>query len=228
LYVFDIAPPEPESYFCHAKIQRILRFLPNFDYVFWIDDDALFTDFEKPLSDFIASNENADMIVSKSPVNRGLWTYFNAGVMLIKNSSNSLNFLERVLKADIMKVKREWDLNRFGFFTNGDQDVMISLLDKDPIRIERLASEAMNSRPYEYDDSLPISQHFIVHFTESSKQQKIERFARRFQINASLVPADYYQSIQPYFYGKKIFPPTFLTRLKAYLKMRISQILNRK
>jgi hypothetical protein len=228
LYVFDISPPESESFFCHSKIQKILKFLPNFDYVLWIDDDALFTDFEKSLNGFISSNEKADMIVSKSPIHRGRWTYFNAGVMLLRNSSNTCAFLERVLGADIQKVKSEWDHDKFGFFTNGDQDVMISLLQDDPIRIERLASDALNSRPYEYDDSLPLSQHFIVHFAESSKQQKIERFARRFQINAALVPEDYYQSIQPYFYSEKIFPPTFVKRFRTYIRMRIVRILNKK
>ena len=223
VYVFDISPVA-EEYFCQSKIKRILNFLPHFDYVFWIDDDAFFTNFDQPISALLSGDSHADIIVCKSPVNRGRWTYINAGVMLIKNTDKSIRFLEKVVSADVKSISDNWDTSEFGIFTNGDQDVLIYLMQGDPVTIKRMPPESFNSRSFQYDFDKPVSQKFVVHFTDANKQKQAAQFANAFDLNSALVPNDYFRSIQPYFYSEKIFPVTLHKRILALFKRCLRSI----
>ena len=73
------------------KIQFILKYLPNYDYVMWIDDDAGFIKFdnlENNLKDFFESKKSVYICKDRHDI--------NSGVMIFKNSEFSKFMLETI------------------------------------------------------------------------------------------------------------------------------------
>jgi hypothetical protein len=81
----DNVPPYWAKVF---EIDKILSDNLNIDYVFWIDSDAFFINFNKNrLTDFLNKYSNYSMIITKDPPP---WTAkFNAGSFIVKNDSHS-------------------------------------------------------------------------------------------------------------------------------------------
>ena len=76
------------------KIDVIKKFLPLYDYVVWIDADAVFVNQDVKIEDFI--NNNVDLIIPKLEVDRvsgNMWTHTTTGFMIWKNSDWSNNVL---------------------------------------------------------------------------------------------------------------------------------------
>lgn len=185
-YIFDIAPTKHTHYF--SKIDKISKFLDLFDWVFWIDDDAFFTNFDYDLSKVVAEYPNADFIFCKSPVNEGQWTFLSSGNFFVRNTKTSRQLLESMHTVDLHKVRQWWDSDRFGTFTNGDQDVLVYLLHTrtNPPNFVVLDYEAFNNRPFHYSGRL--NEHFVVHFTGADKGKQAATFAQKFDLEEDLVP----------------------------------------
>lgn len=79
----DNVPPYWAKVF---EIDRILTSNSNIDYIFWIDSDAFFINFNKDkLTDFLNKNSDYSMLITKDPPP---WKMnFNAGVFIVKNDS---------------------------------------------------------------------------------------------------------------------------------------------
>ena len=75
------------------KLWSILEELPSYDWVLWIDADALFLRMDESIRQWVryAENQGAHMLVARDKPGYP----FNAGVMLIKNSTWSQRFFER-------------------------------------------------------------------------------------------------------------------------------------
>jgi hypothetical protein len=76
------------------KIDVIKKYLPLFDYVVWIDADAVFVDPEIKIEDLI--KENVDLVVPKLEVDRAsgnVWTHTTTGFMIWRNSEWSRKIL---------------------------------------------------------------------------------------------------------------------------------------
>jgi hypothetical protein len=76
------------------KIDVIKKFLPLYDYVVWIDADAVFVNQDVKIEDFI--NNDVDLVVPKLEVDRvsgNMWTHTTTGFMVWKNSEWSNNIL---------------------------------------------------------------------------------------------------------------------------------------
>ena len=91
------------------KIDVLLKTLPLFDYVVWIDADAVFVNKDIKIEDLIT--DNVDLVISKQEIDRStgnVWTNTSTGFMIWKNSEWSMNMLRNL-----------WDNPgnyKFGFF----------------------------------------------------------------------------------------------------------------
>lgn len=73
-----------------SKILLLQKYLPNYDYLVWIDADAMIMNLEQKLEDKIMLMNSKDIMVQK-PFPR-----INTGVIFIKNTDYSLKFLKRL------------------------------------------------------------------------------------------------------------------------------------
>jgi len=79
------------------KIDVIRTYLPIFDYVVWIDSDAVFYNQDIKIEDFI--EEDVDLIIPKLEMDRisgNVWTHTTTGFMIWKNTEWSRNLLNKL------------------------------------------------------------------------------------------------------------------------------------
>ena len=189
-YLFD-ATPGPLPTALDQKLAAVLRALPLREWVFWIDDDAFFTSLDVDIRSF--ADDDADLVVCSSPVNpEGGWTFVSFGQFLIRRTPAMLGLLAEVAATDLDEVKGWWDPERYGIFTNTDQDALVYQLARDDApwagRWRRLEWQSFNSRPYHYERSL--DEHFLCHFVvpwEHSKMALVREFAERLGTTTALV-----------------------------------------
>lgn len=197
-YLFDVTPgrlPTPLD----QKLAAVLRALPHVEWLFWIDDDAFFTDLDRDVRSFV--DEQFDLVICRSPVNpQGGWTLVSFGQFLIRRTPAMFELLQEVVDTNLAMVREWWDPNRFGIFTNTDQDALVYQLSRDDVswagRWKRLDWQAFNSRPYHYAHSL--EEHFLCHFVVPgalSKMDLLRDFAARMETTTALVPRDH---LEPY------------------------------
>jgi hypothetical protein len=200
-YVFDAAPSTVDRIYLH-KIDALRRVLPRAEWVFWIDDDAFFTDFSIDLRRFLEGVTDTDLVFCRSPINpRGGWTWMSAGQFFLRRSDATLDLLRAVASTDLEVVRGWWDPDLYGLFTNGDQDALVyQLMGPDRgrwrDRFVQLPWEAFNSRPYHYEARL--DEHFICHFAVPGGRPKAEvvaEFAARLGTTNALCDA---ALIEPY------------------------------
>ena len=189
-YLFD-ATPGPLPTALDQKLAAVRRALPYHDSVFWIDDDAFFTNFEVDVRSF--ADDGADLVLCASPVNpEGGWTFVSFGQFLIRGTPAMLELMDAVVATDLDEVKTWWDPEQYGIFTNTDQDALVFQLARDDApwagRWRRLEWQAFNSRPYHYEHEL--GEHFLCHFVvpgSPSKMDLIREFAERMGTTKALV-----------------------------------------
>lgn len=171
------------------KLEALIEYINLFDWIFWIDDDAYFTDFNIPIENFIDNEFN--FIVCNSPSSKKIFTKISSGQFLIKNTDKAKKFLEAGLMIDLEEVKKWWS-KEFGLFTKGDQDVMVYLMETNPdfsnFFYKILDHNMFNNREYEYREK--IDEHFLVHFTGKNKKIDKSNFCTRLQCNEYISPAD--------------------------------------
>ncbi|MFF2390813.1 hypothetical protein [Agromyces sp. NPDC058104] len=191
VYLHDIAPTRERRF--KAKIEKIRKLLPLFDWVFWIDDDAYFMQPEVPLEGLIDLAPGAEVIFCESPVNEGKWTWISSGNFFIRNSHESMRLLDAVLSTDLSTVAEWWDPSTYGYYTKGDQDALVYHLATDerfssPGFLARLHFERFNTRPFHFIES--SDEYFLVHFTGGDKHRQATEFGDRFGLTPALVPVN--------------------------------------
>lgn len=187
-YIFDSTPRfDPRTYM--RKLEAVLEYLDMFDWLFWIDDDAYFTDFEIPLETFIKSNLEAEFIVCKSPSTKELFTRISSGQFLLKNTPRAKQFIADALATDLKQVQKWWHKS-LGMFTKGDQDALVYLTETmDQYRqpfMKILEHNNFNNRDFEYEKS--VEEHFLVHFTGSNKIRDQAAFCTRLSCSQYICP----------------------------------------
>ena len=65
-YFFDVAPTRVDRIYFH-KLEVIRAYLPLAEWLFWIDDDAFFTDFRVDLRQFLADAGDTGARVLQEP-----------------------------------------------------------------------------------------------------------------------------------------------------------------
>jgi len=79
------------------KIDVLIKYLPLYDYVVWIDADAVFVNQDIKIEDMIT--DNVDLVIPKLEVDRvsgNMWTHTTTGFMIWKNSEWSNNLLNKL------------------------------------------------------------------------------------------------------------------------------------
>jgi hypothetical protein len=200
-YRFDLTPSRHINLPYFHKIAKIADALEDADWIFWIDDDAAFTQLEMRLEIVVPEmlNPNLHLIFCRSPVNlQGGWTYLSSGNFFIRNSKVSQELLSNAREELLPKIETWWDSSRFGMFTGGDQDVLVYLIMTEP-RFQKataiLEYERFNTRPYHFNE---LKDHFLVHFThqpDRSKADQMRDFAKLFSLSPFIVPK---QLLEPY------------------------------
>ena len=196
-YIYDIAPTTHGVF--KNKVEKILKYLDLFDWVFWIDDDAFFMQYNKPLSEFIGRHSRHDLIFCKSPLNEGKWTYLSSGNFFIKNNKKTKEFLRSILDTDLEVAAKSWDEDKYGLYTRGDQDIMVHLLHNDS-RFNgnkfhtTLEYDQFNSRPFHFKNK--ADDQFLVHFTGEEKNRQALDFAKNFQLSPALIPVSDFEGRQ--------------------------------
>jgi len=76
------------------KIDVLKKYLPLYDYVVWVDADAVFVNQDIKIEDLI--NDGVDLVIPKLEMDRvsgNMWTHTTTGFMIWKNSEWSNNIL---------------------------------------------------------------------------------------------------------------------------------------
>jgi hypothetical protein len=197
-YIFDLTltPKGEGGYF--NKLRAVRDRLRRYEAVFWIDDDAYFTDFAWRLRPYFAAHP-APMVICKSPINEGAWTWISSGQFLLRRCDRAFEILDRALAVDPAQVRAWWDETAFGLYTNGDQDALVHVLATERnLRnaCKRLEYTAFNARPFHYASEL--SEHRLVHFSSGSVDKRLgmTAFAARLNVNSFLVPDDLLSTVR--------------------------------
>jgi hypothetical protein len=182
------------------KIDVVQSALGADEWVFWLDDDAYFTDFSWRLIPYVEKFSRFDLIICKSPINDGFWTFISSGQFFIKSTKRSALFLSAVRSVNLDKVRAWWNPEKYGMFTNGDQDAMVYVLATDRKFAEgdffiRLDYSEFNSREFHYKDS--PAEHRLLHLASAtkSKEELLCGFRDKFKMNEFLVPDDLLKNI---------------------------------
>jgi len=191
-YRFDVGPAVgPRVHY--FKLGAVARALPDCEWLFWIDDDAFFTDLDRRLEPFIESlDPRVSVVFCAGPVNPyGQTTYLNAGVFFIRNCPEAFAFLDELKQRPIDPVGEWWDARTLGMYTASDQDVITYMAHTSEWRDRILVVpyDAFNNRPYHYHHS--ATEHLVVHFPGvRNKAAAIAEFATRWHLDPStLLPA---------------------------------------
>ncbi len=160
--VVDYTRPFPWS-----KIPLILKHLPNYDYIMWIDGDAMIMNDQLTIQSFISRlMGDKDLMLGSD------WICMNTGVMFIKNSQFVYDFFEET-----------YNQKNATSFDNWEQGSFIDLYSKNfnqaKDRIAHIAfprQTEFNSYWYNYEYG-----HFILHFAgcrNGNIQFMVDRFCK--------------------------------------------------
>lgn len=190
-YLFDMTPGAIPSAL-DQKVASVRRALKAHEWLFWIDDDAFFTNLEFDIRSL--ASEDADLVICQSPINpEGGWTFVNFGAFLVRRTPAMVELFDAVASTDLESVRATWDSDRHGLFTNTDQDALVHQLTRADApwseRWQRLDWTAFNCRPYHYVRH--PREHAVCHFAGADpKMDHVRAFASRMRTTTALVDAD--------------------------------------
>lgn len=91
---------------CWSKVKACLNVVKNHDYIMWMDADAIFANQNIKIEDRINKYPEKDYYLSKDPKTH----FINSGVMIWKNSKESIDMLNRW-----------WNMEHISYGKGGDQ-----------------------------------------------------------------------------------------------------------
>lgn len=205
-----------------VKFHFVREYLPHFDYLFWIDDDAFIVDLNKPL-DALAPQGEELVSFCKSPSNKKIFTYLSSGQFLLRGGPGGIEFVDAVIATSLETVENWWR-DDLGMFTKGDQDAVVYLAHEDARfrdKIRLFDHRIFNSRLLDLRED-PRSV-FLLHFT-GSREKKHADHTTAAQIlgrGPSLLPPQ----IEGEFFDIKrairiLQPPNLITRIRRALRKR--------
>jgi hypothetical protein len=165
------------------KIDVLKTYLPIFDYLVWIDADAVFYNQEIKIEDFI--EDDIDLVIPKLELDRvsgNVWTNTTTGFMIWKNSEWSKNVLN-----ELWNNPKEY---RFEFFheqtrldeilkPNFELDGGNNVLNKDSIDIENpIVLGNIKVLPYSYHRCWDDGEIKYVYHAGGNTPTKLERIKK--------------------------------------------------
>lgn len=200
-YLFDVIPRADRTSVYYHKLLAIADALPYTDWLFWIDDDAAFTQLQVSFEALVPELGRDDLsaIFCASPVNpAGGWTLISSGNFFVRNDAPGRALIHQALQTQLTNIEPWWDQEKLGMFTNGDQDALVYQLKTDRSiepRVAILEYERFNTRPYHFEHA---KQHFLVHFThrpDTTKEAQMLEFCSDFELTTHFLPK---QDLAPY------------------------------
>ncbi|TCL07347.1 hypothetical protein [Sodalis ligni] len=191
-YLFDVTPYPLKKTF-DQKLKTIIAHLEHTTWLMWIDDDAYIMDHNIKLEQFLPENDNCDLVFCNSPINdKGEWTFLNSGVCFIRNTAFTRKLFEEIINTPIETVKQWWEKEKYGKFTNGDQDqIVYQLVNQNALEEKLLIREyfAFNARPVDF--ATRPDEHFICHFCGfKDKILPIYKLRKKFNLNRFMLQSD--------------------------------------
>ena len=173
------------------KIHFILNYIDLYDYIIWIDDDAFFFDFEVDIMEYSPKGDNI-LSACKSPSYKPLKTFLSSGQFILKSCHLSKEFLNEILLQKFSTIESWW-YNDLGFYTKGDQDIMVYLFHTDERfknKITLYDYKKFNSR-YENLFDKDLHKPLILHFTgrPEIKMNNYKSVQKLLILTPSLVPS---------------------------------------
>lgn len=150
-----------------GKIQGILQHLPDYDWIFYLDTDAVITNNEIDVRDYI--DENYPIIAGIIPEIEG--GHLSTGALLVKNCPWSYEFLQ-----DLWNQTQFIDKPWLGTYSGGDgmyfeQSAFHYLYDTKPEyreKIKVITRNAFNSQIYFHEP-----EHLLVHFPGRGNKEQL-------------------------------------------------------
>lgn len=177
------------------KTSIMLRVLPRYEWIVWLDDDVYITDFASDsIRNLVEAADSAGkfMVVAEGPLEpNGFWSHVNTGVLALKNCPKSFDLLRSMTTANLTAAKVWWDDERDGTFTGGDQDILWWWIAERGLRdrVDIVDHRLLNSRGHYYNGSLTDA--FAMHFCGyPDKKVGVVPFGERFGLGQELVPAE--------------------------------------
>lgn len=190
-YHLELAPFPGHRGYWH-KVRSLLEHLDDYEWLVWLDDDAFVTALEDDfLRATIAEADAAGRFVAVAPSVddelNGAWAAYNSGVLALKSCPETEEMLRIALDPPLEEIKAWWDTDRWGVFTNGDQDVFVWYLEtRHPDGVHWVDPLRWNARPWNYASGL--NEHPVCHFPgHPDKTLAIAEFAGRMGVGPTLV-----------------------------------------
>lgn len=201
------------------KIYYIISYLHLFDYLIWIDDDAFFLDFDKDIMTYAPQGEHF-ISFCKSPDFKDLKTYLSSGQFIVKSNDMAKFFFKDILNQNLNKIKLWWQ-GDLGYFSNGDQDIMVYMLlsmSKYHDRFKLYNYKAFNSR-FENLKNIDVHTPLILHFTgvPAIKKSNYEKAQTMLNLNSSLVSKAYLSEYKIPVNVKKSFYKKLKKKIRLFL-----------
>jgi hypothetical protein len=81
-----------------SKIVLLRKYLPLYDWFLWLDGDVMVTNYKTKIEQFTSFMSNDKVLLIASVQGHSGWPMLNSGVMLLRNCSVALKFLDKVWK----------------------------------------------------------------------------------------------------------------------------------
>lgn len=162
----------------YTKCYSILDcFDQGFDRVVWIDDDAFFIDNNWSVSSVFDTYDH-DIVVTRGRDKKSGTTYFNNGIMFIRNTPNTRAVFERIPDVSLEEMRAAWQ-PAWGPMVGNDQPRMIYLTQTHCTdRVMVIDYPGFNAAEISFlgyvKHGIPFPP--IVHVTGTNKVGKIKRF----------------------------------------------------
>src|SRR5690606_12215220 len=85
------------------KVRYLKAYVLHFDYLFWIEDDAFFLDFETPL-DFLFPKSDEFLSICLGPDFKNIKTFISSGQFLLKCDEVGKSFINALEEVDLKMV----------------------------------------------------------------------------------------------------------------------------
>lgn len=172
------------------KIEYVRHYYDRFEHIFWIDDDAFFIDQTQPLAPWLPP-EGKFLSICASPSYKSLHTFVSSGQFMLRGDTLGRRFIDELLEVDLEGVRRWWR-DDLGYFSNGDQDAMVFLLQTRPeyaAGLVRHPHQSFNSRLADLEAG---EQPFVLHFTgrPAVKRADYKRAQRILGYGPALLPVE--------------------------------------
>lgn len=202
-YRFDISPYANRQNAYFHKLDAIQEALQDTDWLFWIDDDAAFTQMNRRFEDQVPELNDPSLcaVFCASPINpMGGWTTISSGNFFIRNTDAGRQLIRAAKETELSQVQEWWDTETLGMYTSGDQDALLFQIKTNPLFAEKvkiLEYERFNTRPYHFTH---VDDFFLVHFNSPgiSKEELARQFAQQFKLNPFLLTEEAYAPYASY------------------------------